>query len=213
MIRKLKLWNALENWGLQGIAKEWQNRVNGEFSLLQQWLIPTAHRAFCYPCDDPVNIRCFRATVGCGDTLRATCSHPYKYCHTVSLSTEELVIYGLNFPRIGMHIADAIGFPLQFSRLEMKDTYRLGAIGRANIPVIMCFENRPDKIRLIVNQLWLQLGKPFLFVMPTNKFIDHSLDVFLHEKGCFLAIDELLGVGDRQEVVRGGYHCSDSLAA
>lgn len=194
-----RLWQALEAApGPAGVLGWWRRTVGPEFPLIEPWLRPCAELAPTYP-----RLRGFGPPLEVvhhsADDVEAVCP---ENGDVLTLSRSDLVIYELDFVRLGNLVASLLGVasaePLidgPRRGLEAIGVYR--PVAGQVFPVVMWLARSVDEFKNAVRAI-TTTRTPKILATPTGRFLDDDSQTKIDEHGsAVIVMNELLGIDEQ----------------
>ena len=181
------IWRSLEIVGTEALTlPHWQKGIGAEnLAMLRPYLTPRAERATTFPCERP-----FR---GCGcryrivehddDTIVGICDE--GHCERRAFTADEIVLYGVNDPKLAAALASALGLQPLTSAADTVTTKVLpiatlsGEDGRTT-QVLLVRTRDPEAA---LDKLTLHLTTKPILLFPTASNLTPSVVARLHRQG------------------------------
>jgi hypothetical protein len=175
------LWRCLDNiHGLGGVPALWRSWLGGEFAIFERaFLERRAEPASSYPC--PQECGCEHDLVERTDgNFVAVCTCDPWNCDDFAVLRDEAALLELNWPRLGRAISKAFDCDYRETDLHLPLTRQIGSKFANAVPVVLTVQNDRDDFRQVVAGVVAQLGKPFILLGPTSRFVDANSIGLLH---------------------------------
>jgi hypothetical protein len=175
-------WGSLEEVrGLAAVAAEWVRHTGHAFDALRQGMLlqKAGRKASSYPC--PHKFGCTHQVKPRGSGFVGICKDDDGTgCGDLLLTAEEVVVWELNFVRLGREVARALKCEPKDAKLGLTRTWQIGSLGDAPLPIVLTIQHDADGLGEVVAQLVARFPKGFILLAPTSRF-------------CTAAATELLG--------------------
>lgn len=190
MKRTRNLWTSLEALPAHaGVLADWRQAMGGDFEAGRFYLIPSGRLSTCFPCNNKPSCGCYHEVNphAAGD-IYAVCHDPDSDCPPIRLQPEDLILYSLNFPKLGDSIRRAFGFhnvsiqAAQFGPASL----RIGTYGHLHNPVYFYSPHDEGVFLREIEGLLNGGGTPFILVSPTRDYCTATVEATIARGGCLL---------------------------
>jgi hypothetical protein len=174
-------WQCLDNmYGLAGVPALWRSWLGGEFATFERaFLEKKSKPAASYPCAQECG--CAHDLVERADgSFVAVCACDPWNCDDFVVSRDEAALLALNWPRLGRAICKAFDCDFRETDLHLPLTRQIGSKFANAVPVVLTIQNDRDEFRQVVAGVVAQLGRPFIMLGPTSRFLDANSLGLLH---------------------------------
>jgi len=175
------LWQCLDNiHGLAGVPALWRSWLGGEFATFERaFLERRAEPAKSYPC--PRQCGCAHDLVRRADgSFVGVCTcDPWK-CDDFVVGRDEAALLELNWPRLVRATCTAFECELRETDLHLPLTRQIGSKFANGVPVVLTIQDERNEFRQAVAGVVAQLGRPFILLGPTSRFLDANSIGLLH---------------------------------
>ena len=171
-------WRTIEERGCQAELFRWKEMLDSEYDSLKDFLYPTEAKATSYPCPSPGFHGCPRRIREKNGEVIAECSSVQaKWCNSICLPLNDIVIYDINWRKICELAATALGVDFLFKKIpEHIHTYKIGdhiPIGNKRYPIYLSIQRDVQILKTILTRLCnTHNQKPFILVTSTADSID-----------------------------------------
>lgn len=167
------MWQCLENIrGLVGVPALWQSWLGGDFGTFRAaFLGRRPERAESYPCLNA----CGRArdVVGRADgSFVAVCACEPWNGDDLALKAADLVLLELSWSRLGRALCATLECDVRDTSLGVPGARQIGAFSPAAVPVVLIIQDDRDEFRSALAAVAARVGKPFILIAPTSRFLD-----------------------------------------
>jgi hypothetical protein len=175
------LWKCLDHiQGLAGVPALWRSWLGGEFdTFAPAFLEKRAEPAASHPCAQECG--CAHDLVERSDgSFVAVCTCEPWNCDDFAVTPEEAALLELNWPRLGRAICKALECDYRETELHLPLTRQIGSKFAHAVPVVLTIQNDRDEVRQAVAGVVAHLGRPFILLGPTGRFLDANSIGLLH---------------------------------
>ncbi|MGA2557208.1 MAG: LysR family transcriptional regulator [Verrucomicrobiota bacterium] len=96
------------------------------------------------------------------------------------MTRDEAALLELNWPRLGRAIGKAFECDYRETGLHLPLTRQIGSKFANAVPVVLTIQDERDDFRQVVAGVLAQLGRPFILLGPTSRFLDANSIGLLH---------------------------------
>ena len=169
-----KFWRCLEDLrGLVAVPAGWRARLGGEFEAVRDAYLRVrpGDPGRSFPC--PHGCGCAHRIV-CHDDGRivAVCRCESWNCDDIRLTPEDVVLWELNWSRVGRAMAKALGCDAREATFGIAGLLQVGSFGSDGLPVVLCIQHERGELRAALAELGLRLQRPFALLSPTGRLMD-----------------------------------------
>ncbi|MBI3871006.1 MAG: hypothetical protein HY299_20950 [Verrucomicrobia bacterium] len=175
-----KLWRALESLsGPVAVQAVWQELLGEDFDAVAQvYLDKTTEKANSYPCQS--GCECAHRIVTHDDgQIVGVCQCEPESCSDISLSPADVTLWEFNHRALAGAIIRAFECDWKDGDLGVPRTRQIGAFGAASMPIILTIQYDSNSLRHVVAELAARLGKGFILLAPTSRFLTASSQALL----------------------------------
>ncbi len=175
------MWQCLDNiHGLAGVPALWRSWLGGDFAAFERaFLERRAEPAKSYPC--PRQCGCAHDLVrGADGSFVAVCTCDPWNCDDFGVARAEAVLLELKWSRLGRAICKAFECDFRETDLHVPLTRQIGSKFANAVPVVLTIQDEREEFRQAVAGVVAQLGRPFILLGPTSRFLDANSIGLLH---------------------------------
>jgi hypothetical protein len=127
-------------------------------------------------------------------------------CRDVKLTRTDVLLWELNWRKLGTAIAEAFGCDGRDADLGIPGTQQIAVAGEGNVPVVLTIQNGQAGLRNAVGLLVARLQGPFVLLAPTRRFVDGVTQGLLAnvKAGFFDLESNLTVVGGKLHAAKAG---------
>jgi hypothetical protein len=167
-------------YGLAGVPALWRSWLGGDFAIFEgAFLEKRANPATSYPCAQECGCEHDLVERADGNYVAVCTCDPWN-CDDFVVTRDEAALLELNWPRLGRAICKAFECDFRETDLHLPLTRQIGSKFANAVPVVLTIENDRDEFRQVVAGVVAQLGRPFVLLGPTSRFLDVSSLGLLH---------------------------------
>lgn len=190
-----QFWCCLEQLrGLCGVQAGWERYLEDRFpSFRDAFLLARPEPARFYPC--PKACGCAHEVVVHGpNDIVGVCRCENDSCRTLALSAQQVVVWQLNWRRMGQALARALNLEPRFAQTGLPQTWQLGAWSADAVLAFLTVQHEADGFHSIVAALVAGLRKPFILFAPTAQHLELRAHQLLTSAGAlFLSMEGCVG--------------------
>ncbi len=167
------VWQCLEGIrGQVGVPALWRAGLGDRFDgFCKNFLGKRAGRAESYPC--PRECGCAHELVPRGDGLLvAVCACDPPCCDDFTVAPGEAVLWELNWRKLGVALCGVLKSDVRDTDLGVAGARQVGAFSSAAVPVVLSVQEGRRDFQAAVAGVIAALGKRFILLAPTSRFVD-----------------------------------------
>jgi hypothetical protein len=167
-------------YGLAGVPALWRSWLGGDFAVFgSSFLEKRANPATSYPCAQECGCEHDLVERADGNFVAVCTCDPWN-CDDFAVLRAEAALLELNWPRLGRAICKAFECDYRETDLHLPLTRQIGSKFANAVPVVLTIQADRDDFRQVVAGVVAQLGRPFILLGPTSRFLDASSIGLLH---------------------------------
>jgi hypothetical protein len=152
----------------------WRALLGADYdAVAAAFLRPTAMQAGSYPC--PRQCGCAHRVVRFPDgKIVAACECDPWNCDDLRLQPEDAVLWEVNWTRFSAGLRRAFELDRIEQDFGLPRTRQIGTWSADAVPVILTIQSDRPEFREVVAHLAAGVGRPFILLAPTSRFVDVS---------------------------------------
>jgi hypothetical protein len=196
MLPLQRLWQAIEATpGAIAVLTEWRDRLGADFPLFQPMLLPTDRFAESIPVANDPYVS-YRVVWHAPDDIVGIHDGGGPQ---ITLSKRDVLIYRLDFHRLGREIAIALGIEQATANVnDVPNLHRIGScqsVAGSACPAYLVLPLDAAELRRAVEWIVVQHNEPFILLAPTARHMRLACEQMLKQrKSCFLTLAESIEV-------------------
>jgi hypothetical protein len=158
--------------GLVGVPALWQSWLGGEFDAFSRaFLRKRKGRTESYPC--PRECGCAHGIVERRDgALVAVCRCEPWNCDDFAVTAAQASLLELDWRGLGRALCAALKCEQRETDLGLCGARQIGGFSAAAVPVVLSVQDSRKDFNNVVASVASRLGKPFILLAPTSRFVD-----------------------------------------
>lgn len=197
-----KIWDALQATGNEAVRLQWQRLLEGEYTLLQDALVPTGQQARTYPCGvTDTLLDCEGAyVITDGKLVGAWCRKVYTeeghltfsseandanhLCRYRLLSDDDAALLRFDIPKFWQSLPDEVMSSIELVAEEInilavgKEAWQVGSFNAADnrhFRVLFCPVTDRNKFYSVLDRAQVQFDHPFAMICVNRKICNKAI--------------------------------------
>ena len=200
-VKKVDFWEGFGGIrSAAGLMVDWEWNFGSSLDLIKPFLRPTAELATSYPCIAYPPCNCQHELVPEGTGWVSVCTDPEEcQCERqcVELEAKDLVIYGLDWDRLGAAMRGSLGLSEANGSAYSTMWLREIGVGPVRAPVYLSFAEQDILLRELAKLLGVRDG-PMILLTPTGWACSQEVDSALRRAGgAHVSLSAFVGVDAR----------------
>ncbi len=185
-------WSCLERLAGSGaVLSVWRRELGEHFDGFGKAFLQRAKDpALAFPC--PRGCGCAHEIVRHGpEDIVAVCRCDPWRCDDLPLTAADLVVWEINWSRLGRALCQALGLDVRRGDLELGNTPQIGSWSADAVPALLAVQSEARAFRHTVAQLATRLRRRFILLAPTSRFLEATcLETLNAISAEFFALDQ-----------------------